>query len=452
MSRCQQVGQPILRSIRQQSYSYSATTCSIRYFTSTPRRRDDRPTLQTGSEPQNPIEVALLGATPLTGVPSKAWTPEQMASFTSPEHGSRRRRAAMATSGNIPFEQLPYQCFQEARKILAEDRAEKIAKIAATMTKIKHTESKDASQFRGGEHYRQKRLAALRTYVDELKVLADINDPIVKRRFEDGKGDMTKPVYRYLAEKKWHAMDHKIIKQRIHQFHIVPDILPKFEPTVDLKLSFRSSPVQPGAILDSAMTEVPPAIRMQVFDKGERLMTIAVIDSDVPDAESDGFKWRCHFLAANIPWDPTKTHLALRHIGVRAEGDVAVPWLPPHSQLGSPYHRLSVFVLQQRPDETLDVAQLKELYDGDAESRKAFGIKGLRDRFGLEPVGFNMFRTVWDDNTAAVMERHGIPGADIEFRRARVTTMKQPRKAKGWEAKRQKPKYRSLWKYSKRIA
>ena len=267
---------------------------------------------------------------------------------------------------------------------------------------------------------------------------------------------MNKPIYRYLANRKWRAMEYKIIVQRINQFHIVPDILPKFDPTIDVKMSFRGQPVAPGSFLDSRVTEVAPTLKMQVFDKGERQLSVAVLDADVPDPESDIFTRRCHYLAANIPWDPTKKQLPLRQIGTTSPsaqalgGALAVPWLPPFAQKGSPYHRLAVFVLEQKAGETLDVARLRELYDG--AGRANFSLKGLRDRFGLTPVGFSLFRSVWDENTAAVMERHGIPGADVEFRRQHFESLKPPRKARGWEAKRQKPKYKSLWKYTKRIA
>ena len=66
-------------------------------------------------------------------------------------------------------------------------------------------------------------------------------------------------------------------------------------------------------------------------------------------------------------------------------------------------------------------------------------------------MGFNIFRAEWDAGTARVMARHGIEGADVEFRRKRVHSLKPPRKARGWEAKHQGPKYRHLWKYTHRI-
>ena len=267
---------------------------------------------------------------------------------------------------------------------------------------------------------------------------------------------MTKPIYRYLAERKWRAMDYKIITQRIDQFNIVPDLLPKFDPVIDVQLSYRGfGKVPPGTILDSLVTETEPTMSVQAFNSGERLYTIAVVDSDVPNIEIDGFTKRLHYLATNIPFDPSQNGVpfSLGKIGDAEEGrpgTIAVPWLPASSQKGAPYHRLSLFVMEQPAGTTLDAVKLTEAWGG--EKRDKFSVKALRDKFGTQAVGFNIFRTVWDENTAAVMERHGIPGADVEFRHQNAQSLKQPRKAKGWEAKRQKPKYKSLWKYVKRIA
>jgi large subunit ribosomal protein L35 len=102
--------------------------------------------------------------------------------------GSRRRRVAMRTTGDLAFEQLPYQTFQEARKILAADRQEKLDKIKATMEKIAALENEDASKVKGGEKTKNIRLGSLRKEIERLKIIADINDPLVKKRFEDGLG------------------------------------------------------------------------------------------------------------------------------------------------------------------------------------------------------------------------------------------------------------------------
>lgn len=256
---------------------------------------------------------------------------------------------------------------------------------------------------------------------------------------------MNKPIYRHLAEKKWRAYDHKLIEQRITQHHIVPDLLPKLEPTADVQLFFRRAKIPPGATVPSLVSEVPPRLRVQVFDSGPRLVSVVVVDADVPDLEEDSFTKRCHFMAANIPLDPATNSLPFSKLPA---DQLAVPWLPPFAHKGSPKHRLSVFLLEQAGP--VDMAKLRELYKSSHDA-VGFSLKSFRDKFTMKPVGFNIFRVEHDESTAAVMARHGIPGGDLEFRRNRVYSAKTPRKARGWEAKRQGPKYRHLWKYTKRI-
>jgi len=117
------------------------------------------------------------------------WAERKLMRSGTPPVGSRRRRAALRTSENMPFEQLPYQCFQEARQILQEDRQEKLEALAKELAKIKRLEEMPADQVPGGQRKKDLRLKSLRKYVEELKILVDINDPVVKRRFEDGMGE-----------------------------------------------------------------------------------------------------------------------------------------------------------------------------------------------------------------------------------------------------------------------
>ncbi|ETS79908.1 hypothetical protein PFICI_07437 [Pestalotiopsis fici W106-1] len=456
MSSCQRVAGPITRSLRQAPAFQSSSFALSRTFTQSTARKDEVTTTTTTAPPASE-PIPTPSSTIAKSADSQAASQDARDTVTSywgerklvkqglPPIGSRRRRAAIKTSPNIPFELLPYQCFQEARKILQEDRQEKLEALQSTLASMKRLEETPADKLPGGETKKNRRLASLRDYVEELKVLVDINDPIVKRKFEDGLGDFDKPVYRHLAEKKWRGYPFRLIKQRIETLNIVPDVLPKFEPTVDVQMFFRRNKVEPGEILDSRVTETPPRLKVQVFNSGERLVSVVVMDSDVPNAETDSFERRCHYLAANIPISPNTQSLPLGL--VNKETELVVPWLPAFSQKGAPYHRLSVFVLEQKPGEKLDLAKLKELYSG----RDGFSLKSYRDKFGLNPVGFNIFRTVWDEGTAGVMERHGIPGADIEFKHKRVYSMKGERKARGWEVKRQKPKYKSLWKYTHRV-
>ncbi|KAI2621697.1 PEBP-like protein [Hypoxylon sp. NC1633] len=468
MSSCQRVARPLLQSLRQELILLQGTPHLSRSFSKSASRQDDGPTTTSSAPP--PISSTtsmdqLVAAANANGnvkegesgkfrmrdrlmdrnTTTAHWAERKLIRMGTPPIGSRRRRAALRTSENVPFEQLPYQCFQEARKILQEDRQEKLQAITKELAKIKRLEETPADQVPGGEQKRSARLANLKKHVEKLKILADVNDAAVKRKFEDGLGDMDKPIYRYYAERKWRGLPYRMITQRIQQLNIVPDVLPKFDPVVDAQLYFRRIKVTPGAILNSRITEVPPRLRVQVFNPGERLVSVAVMDSDVPNPETDSFDRRCHYLAANVPISPNQPSLPLGNVD--KETQLAVPWLPAFSQKGAPYHRLSIFILEQKPGETIDIAKLRELYS----ARDGFSIRSYRDKFGLTPVGFNIFRTVWDDSTAGVMERAGMPGADIEFKLKRVHSLKEEKKPRGWEAKRQKPKYRGLWKYSKRI-
>lgn len=102
--------------------------------------------------------------------------------------GSRRRRAALRMAAvrkteEIPFEQLPYQCFQEARKFLQEDRQEKLREIKNQQQRIQAVAASNAS-----EQSKKDKVARMRDHLNQLIIEADINDPIVKRKFEDGQG------------------------------------------------------------------------------------------------------------------------------------------------------------------------------------------------------------------------------------------------------------------------
>lgn len=104
--------------------------------------------------------------------------------------GSRRRRAALSSTQNIPFEQLPYQCFQEARKILQTDREEKLKQIETERKRIAYVQAKDGA-LQGGEASKKGKLVAMQKHLEKLKIMADINDPIIKKRHEDGLGEKT---------------------------------------------------------------------------------------------------------------------------------------------------------------------------------------------------------------------------------------------------------------------
>ncbi|KAL5046032.1 hypothetical protein BDW71DRAFT_214763 [Aspergillus fruticulosus] len=334
--------------------------------------------------------------------------------------GSRRRRAALQATDSLPFEQLPYQCFQEARKVLIADREEKLKEIATTSEKIAKIQALPEEE--RTKHSTYSRLRALEVHFERLKVLADINDPLVKKKFEDGQGDMSKPIYRYLADQKWREYRRKILVQRITQMKVIPDVLPHCDPIVDTKLYFGRKNVPPGEFVNSQVSSVPPKLDIQVFDGENRLVTIAVVDSDVPNVEEDSFDHMMHYLAVNIPISALNTKVDVSQLST--ESQVVLPWLPPVAQKGSPYHRLSLFVMEQKDNTPLDFAAVK----AKETDRHNNLLRTLQARYHLKPIGAHMFRTIWDEDTRDVMKEIGFPLVDMELRRKRSEALPYKRR------------------------
>ena len=178
------MARPVCRCLRNSSRSQSRPLHIQRTFTST-RFRKDEATLSSTTTPSEPSPP------PTSLDPNIVSThrEERLLLYQNHIHpiGSRRRRAAIQSSDNIPFEQMPYQCFQEARKVLAEDREEKLAQIAQMRKRIGHWQGIPAEQ-QGGEGAMKGNLFGMQKYLEELKILADVNDPVIKKRFEDGLG------------------------------------------------------------------------------------------------------------------------------------------------------------------------------------------------------------------------------------------------------------------------
>jgi large subunit ribosomal protein L35 len=120
---------------------------------------------------------------------------------------------------------------------------------------------------------------------------------------------MNKPIYRHLAHAQWCQYKRKVLVQRLTQMNAVPDVLPSIDPSVSTILRFGRKKVPHGDFVLSRISEVAPNLTIQPYDAGERLVSIAIVNPDVPDVEKDGFEYRCHFLASNIRLSPTETEV-----------------------------------------------------------------------------------------------------------------------------------------------
>jgi large subunit ribosomal protein L35 len=241
---------------------------------------------------------------------------------------------------------------------------------------------------------------------------------------------MTKPIYRYLADRKWRTYERPLLIQRITQMNIIPDLLPGLAPIVATSLAFplpslpyKRKNIPHGEVVEARISENPAILTIQPFTPGEQLVTIAVVNPDVPDVASDSYNSRCHFLACNIPISAVNTQVKLASLD--ASTQVVHPWLPAYAQKGLEKQRMAIFVLAQRPgkdgkSETIDVSAVKTARDGMFGEREGFSLRSLLPKFGLSPIGADLFRTSWDASTAAVMKRAGIKGWNLEFKRKRV--------------------------------
>ena len=78
--------------------------------------------------------------------------------------------------------------------MLKADREEKLKQIQTERLRISNLEAYDGDKLKGGEKEKQRRLGDMREHLEWLKIQADINDPLIKKRFEDGEGMITLPL------------------------------------------------------------------------------------------------------------------------------------------------------------------------------------------------------------------------------------------------------------------
>ena len=184
---------PALRCLRKACLSGLRPLAPSQSFKTTALRQDEaiiESTTNTSTPPPPPLP------------PSQYLNPELVSTLRQERKlfktlglqpiGSRRRRAALKGSDNVPFEQMPYQCFQEARKVLLADREIKLAQIAEMRKRIARWQNTPAAEC-GGEVAKKGKLVRMQKHLEDLKVLADINDPMIKKRFEDGMGNYQDP-------------------------------------------------------------------------------------------------------------------------------------------------------------------------------------------------------------------------------------------------------------------
>lgn len=66
--------------------------------------------------------------------------------------------------------------------------------------------------------------------------------------------------------------------ERVTQMSVIPDVMPRVEPTIDLQVSYGQAAVIPGNYLLPSQTVEQPRLKVQSFEAEEGLHTLLMVD------------------------------------------------------------------------------------------------------------------------------------------------------------------------------
>ncbi|GJJ13866.1 hypothetical protein Clacol_008123 [Clathrus columnatus] len=404
----------------------SLVTNLHRLYTTTISLNQDEPIQEqdTTSSSSRPKPVSVLP-------PNSKKTP----SFArKPKPSSRSIWKSPIPSGKIPaFDEALKYIRADARKLSFE--AKELARV------IKSQEEEEVAAGQGVKKYSNSELDRLREKLEILQIQSKINLPEVRFAFKMGRYPFQEPVFRHLTEQKWRKdgmLD--LLMERIYQMHVVPDLLPELHPTIDLHIQFPWTTghrtlsqrrreksgwytIEPGKFLISKQTRDPPRVATTAFHTDVRLYTMLMLDPDVPDEESNSFQTYLHWLRPNIPLSATYRNIKIspsdegnpvKEESIEETPDVSkniiggigggsardTPYIPPHPQRGTPYHRYVVLLLPHiNPLEHLDIPVFKH------DQRLGFNLREFAAQWDLAlgpGGGAHMWRQVWDEDVSDI--------------------------------------------------
>ncbi|CAG7852372.1 SubName: Full=Related to MRPL35-mitochondrial ribosomal protein, large subunit {ECO:0000313/EMBL:CCA68605.1} [Serendipita indica DSM 11827] len=231
--------------------------------------------------------------------------------------------------------------------------------------------------------------------MQELEVFSELNRPETLWAFEQGKGDMSKPVFRHLAERRWRdegKLDH--LMQRIHTMNIVPDLVGDIHPSVDLDVVVGDGSIEAGVFVDPQATVQAPGIGVKVFHREERSYTLVMVDPDVPDVPNRSYRQYLHWLIPNVVISSTSPPL------LQLENfQPACTYLPPHPQNGTPYHRYTVLLLENPESRELPITPVSE------SERATFCLRDFIKQWDFKPSlggGIHFWRSTWTPSVSDI--------------------------------------------------
>ncbi|KAI8579062.1 hypothetical protein K450DRAFT_243679 [Umbelopsis ramanniana AG] len=269
--------------------------------------------------------------------------------------------------------------YDEALKLIAQDkeyRYSMLKKVEKELAKVKKANNSPTQK---------QQLTRLQQLAIDLQVKAELNDPEVQWRFRNGMRDMNRPVHRYMVEREFQKDRKSKLLERVLQMRVCPDILEQFDPTAQVIVEYDGNSVQEaGIFLQPGETVKPPTVSFVNFHEETKLYTVMMIDPDVPDQERQTYQQQCLWLNTNVPLSTTQP--------VVSGGDTILPYVPPHPQKGTKYHRYTILILEQ-PSGKIEVPSVED---------KRFDTRSFIQQYQLSPRGVSFFREVWNEDVSRI--------------------------------------------------
>ncbi|CAM0141336.1 mitochondrial 54S ribosomal protein YmL35 [Umbelopsis sp. WA50703] len=292
----------------------------------------------------------------------------------------RRSLATEASPAYVAPSTGSNPAYDQALKLIAKDkeyRYSMLKKVDKELARVKKANNSVTQS---------QQLSRLQQLATDLKVKAELNEPEVQWRFQNGFRDMSQPVYRYMVQREFQKHQKSKLLERLLQMRICPDILEQFDPAAQVVINYGNQSVQEaGIFLQPGDTIEPPSVSFINFHEETKLYTILMIDPDVPDQERQAYQQQCLWLATNVPLSTTQP--------IANGGDTVVPYTPPHPQKGTKYHRYTTVILEQ-PNGKIELSPSIE--------SKRFDTRQLIQQHQLVPRGISFFREVWDEDVSRI--------------------------------------------------
>ncbi|EPS42452.1 hypothetical protein H072_3550 [Dactylellina haptotyla CBS 200.50] len=372
------------------------------------------------STPPPPPPPQAQTATPPAVEDVTAGAPPQA---PKPTGGRKRPRPTRHADGkviNTTIERLPFRCYQAALRVLEEDRVEK---LAAIKEQTKSIEGLKRLHKLPDDNPRIKKMQA---FVDELKLNIDKNNPRIKYNYENNVAtrDLHRPIYQYWDDQAWRSYRRKVLMQRMEQMFIVPDILPKIDPIVDVHMKFKRHRLELGEKMAAKDVMHHPSVQVKQFDSKERLVTVLVVDPDKPNLEKNGFDFYLQWMVTNCQLSIESPMLIGKDFS-REQQDEVAPYEVPYVHKGEKYHRYCVFVLEQ--EGKLEIGKKAESSTktepsssegatavtapakptGERIQRLGFNLRSFIAKNNLKVIGSHLWRCEFDDSMIEVMKKLG---------------------------------------------